>query len=109
MKLESERTQDESYITNTWPSIDTYLFFKFEVRKNFGLSQLDKDFINTFRGLSLLYTNEHWFDPIVSPYTNDNLINILNFDAKHAIVINECHNISTTSSIWSENHTEIDL
>ena len=47
MKLKSERTQDELYITNTWPSIDTYLFFKFEVRKNFGLSQLDKDCIES--------------------------------------------------------------
>ena len=47
MKLKSERTQDELYITNTWPSIDTYLFLKFEVRKNFGLSQLDKDCIES--------------------------------------------------------------
>ena len=60
MKLKSERTQDELYITNTWPSIDTYLFFKFEVRKNFGLSQLDKDGIEISCASYFCLLNVNW-------------------------------------------------
>ena len=44
----------------TWPSIDTYLFFKFEVRKNFGLSQLDKDGIEISCASYFCLLNVNW-------------------------------------------------
>ena len=44
----------------TWPSIDTYLFFKFEVRKNFGLSQLDKDGIEISCAPYFCLLNVNW-------------------------------------------------
>ena len=60
MKLKSERTQDETFITTPWPSIDTYLFCKFEVRKNFGLSQSDKDYIKNVLWLLPLCSQWCW-------------------------------------------------